>query len=96
MLTHPRAALSLRAEVATMYALDSYSEIDRRLSREIVRIRNGHFAATAKDDPYSCAAYDYVLLFLSDLSKEEDAKVASKDTGIPRGPAETRPKGQRR
>ncbi len=72
--------------------MQTHSEIDRGLSREMVRIRNDHFAATAKNGHMSCAAYDYVLMFLSELSKEKEATAASKDTDMPRGPAETRPK----
>ncbi len=46
------------------------------------------------DDRLSCAAYDYMLKLLSELWKDMKATAASKDTGIPRGPAETRPQIQ--
>ncbi len=51
----------------------------------MVRIRDDHLAAAAKDDHMSCAAYDYVLHLLSELWKDMKATAASKDT-----PAETR------
>jgi hypothetical protein len=60
----------IHLEERIRYLMLTHSEIDRRLSREMVRLRNDHFAAAAKDDRESCAAYDYVLLFLSELSKE--------------------------
>ena len=44
----------------------------------MVRIRNNHLAAAAKDGRMSCAAYDYVLVFLSGLWKDIEAMAASK------------------
>ena len=44
----------------------------------MVRIRNDHLAAAAKDGRMSCAAYDYVLMFLSELWKVMKATAASK------------------
>ena len=46
-------------------------------------------SAAAKDGRMSCAAYDYVLKFLSELCKDMNATAASKDA-----PAEIRPQIQ--
>ena len=70
------------------YLMQTHSEVVRRLSREMVRIRNDHSAAAAKDDRLSCAAYDDVLKFLSEPWVDVEATAASKDASIPRGPAE--------
>ena len=40
--------------------------------------RNDHLAAAAKDGLVSCAAYDYVLMFLSGLWKDIEVIAASK------------------
>ncbi len=44
----------------------------------MARIRNDHLAAAAEDDLMSCAAYDYLLTFLSGLWKDIEAMAASK------------------
>ncbi len=61
-----------------LYLMQTHSEIAWRLSQEMVRICNDHLAAAAKDDQISCAAYDYVLMFLSELWKDMKATAASK------------------
>ena len=44
----------------------------------MVRVRNDHLAAAAKDNRMSCAAYDYALMFLSELWTDMKATAASK------------------
>ncbi len=60
------------------YLMQTHSEISWRLSQEMARIRSDHLAAAAKDDLMSCAAYNYVLMFLSGLWKDIEAMAASK------------------
>ena len=55
------------------YLMQTHSEIACRLSQEMVKIRNDHLAAAAKDGNMSCAAYDYVLMYLSELWKDMKA-----------------------
>ena len=44
----------------------------------MARTRNDHLAAAAKDGHMSCAAQDYVLMFLSELWKDMKATAATK------------------
>jgi hypothetical protein len=60
------------------YLMQTHSEVAWRLSQEMARIRNDHLAAAAEDDLMSCAAYDYLLTFLSGLWKDIKAMAASK------------------
>ena len=60
------------------YLMQTHSEVAWRLSQEMARIRNDHLAAAAEDDLMSCAAYDYLLTFLSGLWKDIEAIAASK------------------
>ena len=60
------------------YLMQTHSEVAWRLSQEIARIRNDHLAAAAEDSLMSCAAYDYLLMFLTELWKDMKATAASK------------------